>query len=201
MVNETSFNPRSPLQYFGHALMWITGWRLEGSLPEQEKYVLIFAPHTSNWDFPFAFTASRSIPMGFPHWAGKHTLFKGPFGLFLRSVGGIPVNRENPARFMRQILDEFESRDKFILGLAPEGTRRKTKYWKSGFYKIALAAKVPIVMTYLDYREKVGCMSKPFMPTGDVHADMETVRSFYAPAMGKYPQRMGDVRLRARDQA
>jgi 1-acyl-sn-glycerol-3-phosphate acyltransferase len=173
----------------------LTGWKPEGARPEPHQYVLIAAPHTTNWDFPYLLAFAEHFGMRIS-WLGKASLFRAPFGGIMRALGGIPIERgrsENRVAAMARVFDRHPD-----LGLVvpAEATRSRAEYWKSGFYYIALTAGVPIVMSYLDYAKKRGGIGPAFMPTGDVARDMETVRAFYADKQGKYPDSFGPVRLR-----
>jgi 1-acyl-sn-glycerol-3-phosphate acyltransferase len=172
-----------------------TGWKPEGAHPDARRYVLIAAPHTTNWDFPYLLAFAEYFGMRIS-WLGKASLFRGPLGPVMRRLGGIPIERgrnENRVAAMARVFDDHPD-----LGLVvpAEATRSRAEYWKSGFYYIALTAQVPIVMSYLDYARKRGGIGPAFMPTGDIASDMNEVRAFYADKQGKYPAAFGPVRLR-----
>jgi len=177
------------------AILRALGWKLEVTRPDTKKYVLIGAPHTSNWDFVFMLLFRSAIGIN-PLWIGKDTFFRWPFGGLWKRLGGIPVNRRSRNNFVDQMVATFQEHDELILVIAPEGTRSKTRYWKSGFYYITLGAGVPIVMGFLDYARKVGGIGPALMPTGDIQADFVTIREFYADKIGKYPREQSEVRLR-----
>ena len=171
------------------------GWQISFSLPPQDKYVLIGAPHTSNWDFPLALLGMWACGLRF-NWVGKHTLFKGPLGPIMRAIGGIPVDRLGSIGFLKKVIGVFASRDQFVMAIAPEGTRSLTKQWKEGFYRIALAAGVPIALAYIDYpRKRIGidCM---FEPSGDIDEDFMILEEYYHDKIGKRPENQGPVRTR-----
>ena len=174
------------LRGFSVAFLQITGWKVEGALPAQAaKSVLIAAPHTSNWDLPYTLMVAFALRLN-PYWMGKHSLFKAPFGPVMRWLGGIAVNREqsnNLVAASAQAIGEADGPLQLIV--PPEGTRSKTRYWKTGFYHIARTARVPIVMAYMDYARKRSGLGPLFEPTGDVDADMATIKAFYAPFKGK----------------
>ena len=180
---------------FAQVILRALGWKLEATLPDTKKYVLIGAPHTSNWDFVYMLLFRSAIGIN-PHWVGKDTFFRWPFGGLWERLGGIPVNRRSRNSFVDQMVATFQEHDELILVIAPEGTRSKTRYWKSGFYYIALGAGVPIVMGFLDYARKVGGIGSALMPTGDIQADFITLREFYADKTGKHPREQGEIRLR-----
>jgi len=172
-----------------------TGWEPEGEKPAARRYVLIAAPHTSNWDLAYLLALSVALDVKVSFMA-KHTLFRGPMGWVMRRVGGIPVRRhrrENAVDQMARVLNESEA---LCLAVPAEATRSYVPYWKSGFYHIARSAHVPIVMGYLDYARKRGGFGPELIPTGDLSEDMEEVRSFYADKVGKYPGRFGEIRLK-----
>ncbi|NVB39701.1 lysophospholipid acyltransferase family protein [Pseudenhygromyxa sp. WMMC2535] len=185
-------------RFLGKGYLRLIGWRWEGERPEVPKYVLIAAPHTSNWDLfhMLAFAWVFDIPLS---WMGKHTLFRG-FGkrLFL-ALGGVPVDRRAPQGLVAQVAEEFSRRERMVLAVPPEGTRGYRDYWKSGFYYIALAAKVPILMGFLDFGNKRGGYGPLLWPTGDVKADMDQIRAFYGDKSGRYPELFGPVRLKVED--
>ena len=173
----------------------VLGWQVSYSLPHRDKYVLIGAPPTSNWDFPLGLLAMWALGLRFS-WVGKHTLFKGPLGPIMRAIGGIPVDRMGSTGFVKKVIDIFASRDQFVLAMAPEGTRSLTKEWKEGFYRIALAANVPIALCYVDYpRKRVG-IDRMLEPSGDIEADFEVLREYYQDKIGKCPEKQGAVRVR-----
>ena len=172
----------------------VTGWKAEGPRPEPDKFVMIAAPHTSNWDLAYMLALSniRGIRVS---WMGKHTLFQGPMAWVMRAVGGIPVRRDVQLNLVDQMVQEFEKRDSLALTIPAEGTRGYRDHWKSGFYHIARKANVPIVLGYLDYSRKRGGFGTSFMPSGDVKRDMDEVRRFYVDKVGKYPERFSEIRL------
>lgn len=172
-----------------------TGWKPDGKKPEAARYVLIAAPHTTNWDFPYLLAFAEHFDLQIS-WLGKASLFRAPFGGLMRALGGIPIERRRSENRVAEMARVFSERDSLGLVVPAEATRGRTDYWKSGFYYIALTARVPIVMSYLDYTKKIGGIGPAFMPTGDVAGDMDTVRQFYADKQGKYPASFGPVRLR-----
>ncbi len=180
-------------------LIAVTGWKPAGVRPEPSQYVLIAAPHTSNWDFLYliAFAWYFDIQL---NWMGKHTLFKPPFGFVMRALGGVPVRRDKRHNAVEDMAALFDAHPRLGLAIPAEGTRGHVDYWKSGFYHIARTARVPIVMSFLDYAEKRGGFGPAFVPSGDVRKDMDVVRAFYADKQGKFPDRFGTIRLREEDE-
>ena len=179
---------RNPLQVLSIVVLKILGWRRFGQLPKIPKFVMIAAPHTSNWDFPITLALAFAFKMKFS-WLGKESLFRWPFGSLFKWLGGIPINRTKSGDVVTQTITAFKDRAKMIILLAPEGTRKKVKYWKTGFYHIANGAKVTIVMGFLDYVRKVGGFGPTLMPTGDIESDMEKIRAFYNNIMSKFPDK------------
>lgn len=179
-------------------LLHLLGWQLEGSRPEYERYVLIAAPHTSNWDFPFmlVFAAAFDIKVS---WMAKHNLFFPPIGWFMRAMGGIPISRHENRNVVDGMVEAFKTVKQLVLVVPTEGTRRKTAYWKSGFYHIARQAEVPIVPSFLDFGRKRGGFGPALQTSGDVRTDMQYFRDFYAGMSGKFADKFGPVLLREED--
>ncbi len=164
----------------------ITGWKLEGVLPHHaNKSVFIAAPHTSNWDLPYTLMVAFALRLNIC-WMGKQSIFKAPFGGLMRWLGGNPVNREQSNNLVAASAAAIRTADGPLqLIVPPEGTRSKARYWKTGFYYIALQAEVPIVMAYMDYASKRSGLGPVFVPSGDIEADMVKIKAFYAPFKGK----------------
>jgi 1-acyl-sn-glycerol-3-phosphate acyltransferase len=187
------------LSAFGRGLarvvLKIGGWRIEGERPAASSYVLIAAPHTSNWDFIWfiAMALAKDVPV---RWLGKHTLFTGPLGYLMRPLGGLPIERSSQQGYVAQIAELFCTPEPVVLVFPAEGTRGRVPYWKSGFYHVARQAKVPVVFGFLDYARKCGGFGPERMMTGNVEADMDCLRAFYGGIAGRYPERQGPIRLR-----
>ena len=164
------------------------GWKLVGNFPSHlKKYVVIAAPHTSWQDFPVAILA-RNVSGERINFIGKDSLFKGPFGWLFKALGGAPVDRSKSNNLVDAIIDIFNSREQFRLGLSPEGTRKKVDKWKTGFYYIAKGADVPIVMATLDFGKKQVKVSEPYNPTDDKEKDFAYFHSFFEGVQGKKPE-------------
>lgn len=177
----------------------VSRWRLRSEpLPPEGVGILIGAPHTSNWDFilMLGITWRAGVAAKF---LGKRSLFRGPFGPLMRALGGIPVDRRHPRGLVEDIVARVRAGERFFLVVTPEGTRSKTRYWKSGFYRIALDTGLPITLGYVDRTTMTTGLGLTFRPTGDVHADMDRVRSFYADKSGLKPQNRTEPRLRDED--
>ena len=168
------------------AFLKLAGWRVEGALPPNTaKSVLIAAPHTSNWDLPYTLMVCFVLRLT-PYWMGKASIFRAPFGGVMRWLGGIAVDRSKSNNLVAASAEAIRAAD-FSLQLIvpPQGTRSETHQWKTGFYYIAQAAQVPIVLAYMDYANKRSGLGPVFVPTGDVAADMAAIKAFYAPFKGK----------------
>ena len=176
-------------------LLALVGWRVDVAWPPVPKCVIAVYPHTSNWDFVVGYLAK--LASGVPaHFVGKDTIFRGPFAWILRRMGGIPVNRREPTGLIAQLVREFERRTWMWLAIAPEGTRRYVDHWRSGFYHLALAAKVPVGLAYIDYRARVVGLKEYLTLSGDEEADLRRIREAYAGKTGRHPGQAGAIRLR-----
>ncbi len=164
-------------RWLGRTFLRLSGWRCQLDFPDVSKLVIVGAPHTSNWDavWAIAFILATGLDIRF---MAKAEVFSSWGGWFMRAVGGIPVNRQSPMGLVDQMVAEFRNRDKFVLVLAPEGTRKKVDRWKNGFYRIAQAADVPIVLAYLDYPKRIVGIGPTFTITGDMEADIATMRAY-----------------------
>lgn len=178
------------------------GWRFEGPHPAPPKAVCLAVPHTDNRDGALLVLLAGSIGMPIS-WMVKDVWGKPPVGYLIKGVGGVPIDRSRAHGMVGQMIAEFERRESFYLVIPPEGTRSRVDYWKSGFYRIALGAKVPVLPGYLDYRRKVGGFGEPITMTGDVRTDMDAIRGFYGPdvaTMARNPDKCGPIRLREEDE-
>ena len=177
------------------AFLALTGWEPEGQRPVFPRYVLIAAPHTSNWDLAYLLALAAIFDVRVS-WLGKHTLFRGPLGWVMRRLGGIPVVRHERGDLVQAAARRFADAEELALVVPAEGTRSRAPCWKSGFYHIARTAGVPIVLGYLDYRRRRGGFGPGLVPTGDLGRDMDEIRKFYADKTGRHPEHFGPVRLR-----
>jgi len=181
--------------WLGRLVIAASGWRIEGGVPDVSKFIMIGAPHTSNWDLILLLAAAYSFRLSV-NWLGKDTLFRTVLGPILRFVGGIPVDRSKHNDMVASLVADIGRRDSCAIVIPPEGTRSRTEYWKSGFYWIAKGAGIPIVFGYLDYKRKVAGLGPSFMLTGDVAADMDRIRAFYQDIPARYPEKKAPIRLR-----
>ena len=185
----------SPLYWAGRLWLGLFGWEVVGDARAYSKCVVVAAPHTSNWDFPFMLAAAHAQDVR-ASWLGKHTLFGAPWGWFFRRLGGIPVDRRAPQTLVAQMGERFKSCDELVLALAPEGTRGRVPFWRSGFYHIANESGVPVALGFLDYERRL-CGLGPYVElTGNVRADMDRIRAFYRNVRAKHPDLAGTPRLR-----
>ena len=176
------------------------GWRTVGSRPAEPRYVLIAAPHTSNWDFPLMMLCGMALGV-WPVWVGKDALFRPPLGWLMRALRGVPVERSTAHDMVRTLASVIAARERIAVAMPPEGTRGRAEHWKSGFYFVARESGVPIALGYLDYARREGGIGTPIAASGDARADMDRIRAFYADKRGRYPELQGPVRLKAEDPA
>jgi 1-acyl-sn-glycerol-3-phosphate acyltransferase len=193
--------PRNPLIQTGliralaRLVFWLTGWRAVGGPPPGvPKYVMICAPHTSYWDGFWMLGAASLLGLDL-RFLGKHQMFRWPLGWLMRGLGAVPVYRSERRNVVQQAAAWFRSSDRFLLGVAPEGTRRLTEGWKSGFYWMAVEAQVPIVCGYIDYGTKTGgILPGVIHPTGDIERDFPLFAEAYAHIRPKYPELQSPIR-------
>jgi len=179
-------------------LLRISGWQTVGTRPTSNHYVLIAAPHTSNWDFPLMLIFAAAFDINVT-WMAKHSLFYPPMGWIMRALGGMPITRHRNQNVVAAMVAAFDTAPHLVLVVPTEGTREKSEYWKSGFYHIARQAGVPIVPSFLDFDRKCGGFGPALAISGDVRSDMQYFRDFYRGMMGKFPDQFGPVRLREED--
>lgn len=191
---QSSFNsnylPKNPLKTgLGRLVLWLLGgWKIEGNLPENlNKYVIIVAHHTSNWDFVIG-VAVKLITRIRVRFFAKHSLFFWPLGVLMSRLGGIPIERDKSINRVDQAITEINSSEYFVLVIAPEGTRSKVKKWKTGFYHIANGANVPVVPIAFDFRQRKVIIGSPMSMSGDIPADFERMHEFFLSHPGKHPE-------------
>jgi len=177
------------------ALLRLLGWRVEVVLPPGPRGVIIFYPHTSNWDFVIGYLAKTAAGLE-AQFLGKHTIFRWPLGGLLRRMGGIPVDRRAPAGIIAALKRRFAEEPRFWLALAPEGTRRYTDHWKSGFYRLAVEARVPLGLGFADWRTRVIGVTEYVDLSGDEARDLARIRAFYADKVARHPAQASAIRLR-----
>lgn len=161
------------------------GWKIDGHLPDLQKFVIAGAPHTSNWDFVFFLGATAKEGVE-PNFMGKHTLFKGMMRNFMFDMGGIPIDRTKRANYVEQVADEFARRDHLALVIAAEGSRTTDGSWRSGFYHIAQAAQVPIVPAWVCNERMVLGFGEPVWPSGNYGEDLLKIAQFLRSKLPDY---------------
>ncbi|MEO0399986.1 MAG: lysophospholipid acyltransferase family protein [Pseudomonadota bacterium] len=191
-IDPSTARPRRFRGPFSELWRWVcyvfmkaAGWRFEGDWPSADKAVVIAAPHTSNWDgiYMLASAGYYRVPL---RWMGKKELTEGPFGNVVLWLGCVPIDRTSKNDVVKQMADAFEMRDAMMLAVPPEGTRSKTREWKSGFYHIAARAGVPMILTVLDFGTKTVRISGLFIASGDYDADLPAIQAHYRDARGKH---------------
>ena len=193
VTTDWQLGPHTPqtngwiLRRIGLWLLTRAGWRFEGAMPDIPKFVVIVAPHTSNWDFPVGLLAKWAL--GFDaHWWGKDSLFLPPLGWFMRANGGIPVQRRQSSKVVETTIDAFRTNERFALALAPEGTRKKVTKWRTGFWHVAKGAQVPICCVAFDWTRKVIRLGPTTMPDEDDQAaGIARIRSLFDNVRGFNP--------------
>ncbi|HHT0592114.1 TPA: 1-acyl-sn-glycerol-3-phosphate acyltransferase [Legionella anisa] len=173
------------MKKLGHFILKLFGWKVVGELPQDKKYLVVVAPHTSNWDFLVGLFARFSVGVKI-NFLAKNQLFFFPLGLLLKALGGAPVDRSKKSNTVEQVVEIFRSRDEFKLAITPEGTRSPVTRWKEGFYHIACQAGLPIVMVGPDYSTKEVRIHEKFQPSGDIDKDFPMILDFFRTIKGRY---------------
>lgn len=184
-----------PLRLLGRFVLWILGWQTVGNPRQVNKAVVIGAFHTSNWDAVIGLAAAFALDIRFRVMI-KDMWFRFPIGILTRAIGGIPIDRSSPHNVVEQMIQIFDKYEYFLLLITPEGTRKKSPYWKTGFYHIAVGAKLPIMLAFFDYPTKRIGVKDIFYPSGNLEADMEIIRAAYADVTPKYPENAGEIRIK-----
>jgi 1-acyl-sn-glycerol-3-phosphate acyltransferase len=182
----------------GKAILDGAGWKIASEKPKSDRFVLVAAPHTSNWDFLYAIacTTAFGLPLRF---MAKDSLFRGPQGVLLRALGGIPIDRSKNNNVVDATVQSFADNRALVVLIPPEGTRKAAQYWKSGFYHIARKAEVPVALGFLNYARKEVGIGPLLTLSGDVKRDMDAVRAFYADKAPKHADLYTPPRLREED--
>ncbi|MDG1187199.1 MAG: 1-acyl-sn-glycerol-3-phosphate acyltransferase [Ilumatobacter sp.] len=173
-------------------MLKITRFNAVGEPPQYDTYVLCCAPHTTNWDLLSLLMASWICGEKL-NWLGKHQLFRGPMNRIMRMLGGVPVRRGERQGMVESLAEEFDAAEQMALAIPAAGTRSHTDHWKSGFYRIALAAQVPINLAFVDYSTRTVGFGPTMVPTGDIGADLDVFRAFYADKRGKFPDQESEI--------
>lgn len=188
------------LRALSRAFLFVLRWKVVQQEPIPDRCVVIAAPHTSNWDFPvtMAMAEVERVPI---RWLGKSQMFNKVLGPFFRAMGGISVERSSPQGLVGDLADELGRHERLALIVPAEGTRDAVEYWKSGFYRIAEQAQVPIVCAFVDRATRSGGFGPVIHPSGDVVADMDRIREFYVDKTGLRSGRFNVPRLREEDRS
>ena len=170
---------------FARIGLFILGWKSHGKMPDTKKFILIAAPHSSNWDFIYFLLIifKFQIPV---HWMAKKSMFSFPFKYLLKRLGGIPIDRSQKGDTVTAMVETFDQSDRLIVTIAPSGTRKKVTHWKTGFYQIANQANIPVVCGFVDYSTKTSGIGPTVFPSGDLDADMKKIKDFYKDKSGRY---------------
>ena len=176
-------------------IIFIARYKVVTEPPTEKVSVLIAAPHTSNWDFFLMLAMAWHLGLD-PRWLGKKEMFAAPIAPLFRKLGGTPVNRDNPAGLVEDLIKESKESGRITLVIPAEGTRTKKEYWKSGFYRIARGADIPLLPSWLDGPTRTGGIGEPIPLSGDVKADMDLIRAFYADKRGVKPENKTEPLLR-----
>jgi 1-acyl-sn-glycerol-3-phosphate acyltransferase len=181
-------------QWIGRIWLRVFGFEIEGGRPGVDKAVVVAYPHTSNWDLLFTLAAAYALDLDI-NWLGKKSLFKAPYGWWMRFVGGIAVDRSKSTRLVDAIIEAIEPIEHMMVVIPPEGTRSKSGRWKSGFYWVAVGAGLPIVLGFVDYGRKKAGLGEVLTPSGDIVDDFDKIRAFYQGIEGKFPELQGEITL------
>lgn len=173
--------------FYAIARLWLrlTGWKIKGQPPDRQKFIVIAYPHTSNWDVPFTLAICMVYRLKV-YWMGKESLFRGLLGPVMKWLGGIPIHLAGSQKVVQQTINAFNNADELVMVMAPEANRSYVRKWKTGFYHIALGAKVPIVLGFLNFDKKEGGYLECFLATGDIDKDLPIIKAAYRGIKGKY---------------
>ncbi len=168
--------------------LWVFGWKFVGTFPQElKKCVIAVAPHTSNWDVVVGMATRSVMPIRGAKFLGKQELFRGILGPFMRWIGGVPVDRSKKSNTVEQVAEACRKSERFILAIAPEGTRKRVDSLKTGFWHMAKAAGIPIVLAGLDYKHKAVVFSEPFHPQNEAE-DFKRIYTFFSGIEGRHPE-------------
>ncbi|BCA94516.1 acyltransferase [Legionella antarctica] len=179
-------------------ILKLIGWKIIGEIPKDKKYMVIVAPHTSNWDLIIGLLGRFAVEVRI-NFLAKHQLFFFPLGNLLRALGGIPVNRSKRANRVEEVVELYSQSDNLILAITPEGTRSPVTRWKEGFYHIASQARIPIVMIGFDYSTKEIRIHEPFWPSGEIKKDFSQFNAYFKTIKGRYPKVIPDYHPKDKD--
>ncbi|MFW5748338.1 MAG: 1-acyl-sn-glycerol-3-phosphate acyltransferase [Chloroflexota bacterium] len=196
-IHRAPHQPRW-LAWFGRLYFWLTGWKIEGIVPDTPRMVIIAFPHTSNWD-GWNLVVTSWIVRADLRWVVKEEFMRWPFRWFIRATGGLPIKRDGSQNVVDQAARMLRDSEHMLLLISPEGTRKKTDHWKTGFYWIAHKAEVPMLAARMDYGTKTISFTGPFEATGDIEADIQPIWDAYRDIKALHPEKMGEMVLRTKD--
>jgi 1-acyl-sn-glycerol-3-phosphate acyltransferase len=180
------------LRVISGAALRLRGWRVEGEHPEAARFVVVAAPHTSSWDVPLMLAASLQVGIRL-HWLGLSSYFRWPVAGLLRWLGGVAIERGPAASRVQSSAQLMAAYERIGVAISPEGSRSLVPHWRTGFYHLAQAADVPLVLTSLDYGRKRATIGPTFTTTGDIEADVATLGAFYDGVEGRHPDQQGPI--------
>lgn len=189
-------DPPRLLYWIARLYARVFGWKVVGEVPPDPKMIGIIAPHTSNWDVFMMYVMAYNMRIR-ANWLVKDSVFKGPLAWFFRKMGGIPVDRSKAHNLVDQVADIIRGNEHIYLAIAPEGTRRKTDHWRTGFYWIAQKAGIRFICMYIDYEKKETGFGPIIDPSGDIHADFEIIKEFYSRVTPKHPELRSEMVIRS----
>jgi 1-acyl-sn-glycerol-3-phosphate acyltransferase len=194
---EKRNRPLAVTRWLSAVFLWLTGFKVTGKRPECDKFILLLAPHTSNWDTPYLLATTAVLGVK-SYWMVKDTWFFWPMGILMRAAGGLPIDRSRARNVVGQAVEAFNEWDHLAIGIPPEGTRGLQPHWKSGFYHIALKANVPVACGYGDYKVRACGIGPTIAMTGDEETDLNALRAFYEPITACYPEKYSPIKFRKR---
>lgn len=175
-------------RWVGRTLLKLMGWQIQGRVPDVRKLIVAGAPHTSNWDFVIAMSVVMALDLR-ANWLAKHTIFRFPFKTLFYKLGGIPLDRSNPKGVAEQMAEKIRASDQMIIGIMPEGTRKKVEKWKSGFLRIAYAADCPVMLSSLDFDAKTVLFGDLIAAREDVDQQLLEIKQYYRQFKPKHPEK------------
>lgn len=187
------------MRWLAALILRLLGWQTVYTPAPGPKSVVAVYPHTSNWDFPLGVLFKSKHRMAIK-WAGKDSLFRGPMKPLFLWLGGVPINRRERTGMIAQLSAAFSRSERLCVCIAPEGTRAHTDHWKTGFYRLALAAQVPLGLAFIDYGKKRIGVERWIELSGDEAADLALLRAYYADMVGRHPQNAGEIRFKAQSE-
>lgn len=174
-------------RWLGRTVLQISGWKIEGEIPDRDRLIICGAPHTSNWDFVFGMAALLAMNARV-HWMGKDSIFKPGVRWFMKWLGGIPIDRANPQGIVENIAQMVREEHGVVILVTPEGTRKKVERWKTGFLRIAQATDSTVLLAAIDFPSRRIVLDRTFQPSGDHERDIQEIKQYYSQFKGKHPE-------------